>query len=135
SIFLGDSGAYLVGYVLAVVSIQGLQKGPTLAVLSVPVLVLGLPIVETLLTVQRRYRRSGASGLMQSDADHIHHRLLLGGMSPRRGVLLLWGTCAALAGLAGLAVFVGGPGSAAAVVVVAIGCYLGLRRLGYFRAI
>jgi UDP-GlcNAc:undecaprenyl-phosphate GlcNAc-1-phosphate transferase len=134
SIFLGDSGAFLLGYVLSVLSIQGLQKGPTVAILLVPVLALGFPIVETLVTIQRRYARSGTIGLLRSDADHIHHRLLMGGMSQRRAVLVLYSVCTALGASACLAVIIGGPGSALAVVVVALACYLGLRRLGYLSA-
>ena len=69
SIFLGDSGSLLLGYVLSVLSIQGQQKGPTVVVLLVPILVLGFPIVETLVTVARRYGRGGTAGLF--DADRV----------------------------------------------------------------
>ncbi|MBI3782317.1 MAG: undecaprenyl/decaprenyl-phosphate alpha-N-acetylglucosaminyl 1-phosphate transferase [Deltaproteobacteria bacterium] len=134
TIFLGDTGAFLIGYVLAAVSIQGLQKGPTVAVLAVPLIALGLPILETLITIQRRLTRSGATSVWRSDADHIHHRLVFAGMSQRRAVLLLYAVSAGLAGLACLAVFVGGPGSAVAVVVVAFAVYAWLRRLGYLSA-
>lgn len=130
-IFLGDSGAYFIGFTVAVLAIQGLQKGPTLAVLTVPVLALGLPIVETLVTIQRRIRSVGPARVLESDRDHIHHRLLGGGLSHRQAILLLYGVTGAFGVLACLAVFIGGPGSAAAGVIMATACYFGLRRLGY----
>jgi UDP-GlcNAc:undecaprenyl-phosphate GlcNAc-1-phosphate transferase len=132
SIFLGDSGAYLLGFSLAVLAIQGLQKGPTFAVLLVPVLALGLPIVEALVTIQRRFKSVGTARLLDSDSDHIHHRLLLGGLTTRQAVLLLYLIAAALGGLACVSVVVGGPGSAVLAVGVAGAGYLGLRRLSYF---
>jgi UDP-GlcNAc:undecaprenyl-phosphate GlcNAc-1-phosphate transferase len=131
TIFLGDSGAFFIGFLLAVLSVQGFQKGPTLAVLSVPVLALGLPIVETLVTIQRRLATVGSARLLDSDGDHIHHRLLIRGMSQRQAVWLLYAISAGLGALACLSVWIGGPGSAAAAVVVAISAYVGLRRLGY----
>jgi len=131
SIFLGDSGSLLLGYVLSVLSIQGQQKGPTVVVLLVPILVLGFPIVETLVTVARRYGRGGSASLFDADREHIHHRLVMRGMAQRRAVLLLYGVSGGLGLLAVLAVVVGGPGSAALVLVAAVAGYLGLRRLGY----
>ncbi len=131
SIFLGDSGSLLLGYVLSVLSIQGQQKVPTVVVLLVPILVLALPIVETVVTVVRRYGREGAAGLFHADREHIHHRLVMRGMAPRRAVLLLYGICSGLGLLAVLAVVAGGPGSAVLVLVAALAGYFGLRRLGY----
>lgn len=135
TIFLGDSGAFLLGFSLAVLAILGLQKGPTIAVLAVPVMTLGFPIIETLVTIQRRIATVGTRRVLESDDDHIHHRLIGGGMSKLNAVLLLWTVSAALGTLACLSVLIGGPGSALAAVLIAVALYLGLRRLGYLRGV
>ncbi|HKQ63014.1 MAG TPA: MraY family glycosyltransferase, partial [Candidatus Polarisedimenticolaceae bacterium] len=107
-IFLGDSGSLFLGFILAVTSVRGSQKGPTVVAVLVPLLVLGLPLLDTTLAVVRRmYRLSrrayGTSprplrfvvGHLQEvflpDRGHIHHRLLDVGLSHRRAVLVLYG--------------------------------------------
>lgn len=131
SIFLGDSGSLLLGYVLSLLALQGLQKGPTLVVLLVPVLALGFPIVDTLVTVLRRFVGEGSAAVLRGDREHIHHRLVTRGMTPRQAVLLLYIVSGALGVLAFLAVLIGGPGSAALVALAAGGAYLAVRTLGY----
>jgi len=107
-IFLGDSGSMFLGFVLAVSSVRGSQKGPTFIAVLVPLLVLGLPLLDTTLTVARRiYRlrtggkRAGGSVMryvlvnfrhvFMADRGHIHHRLLDLGLSHRNTVLCLYG--------------------------------------------
>ena len=115
SIFLGDSGSYLLGYLLAVLAIQSLEKGATLVVVLVPVLALGLPVTEVVSTVLRRSASRGAATIMRADRGHIHHRLLRQGLSHRGAVLTLYAVCAGLGALAFLAVI--GQGAASALVV------------------
>jgi hypothetical protein len=85
--FLGDSGSMLLGYMLGVVAIAGSWFSGE----SAPVaLVLGcafLPILDTLTTILRRYRKGQA--IFLPDAMHLHHRLIRFGLSPRRTVLIL----------------------------------------------
>jgi len=131
SIFLGDCGAFLVGYTLAVLSIQGLQKGPTLAVVLVPILALGLPILDTAVAIVRRFADAGSGRVFRADSEHIHHRLALRTATQRHAVLILYGVSAVLGLGACLAVLLGGPGSAVLAVAVGIAVYLGLRALGY----
>jgi len=131
SIFLGDAGSLLLGYLLAVLSIQSLLKGPATVVILVPLLTLGLPILEAVVTVARRTFVKGVASVFQADQAHIHHRLLDLGMTQRRAVLLLYGVCAGFGALAFLAVGVNGPGNAAIVGAVAGAIYLGIRKLGY----
>ena len=116
SIFLGDSGSYLLGYLLAVLAVQSLEKGATLVVVLVPVLALGLPVTEVLSTIVRRSTSSrGPASILRSDRGHIHHRLLRRGLSHRGAVLTLYAVCVGLGGLAYLAVI--GQGLATAIVV------------------
>jgi UDP-GlcNAc:undecaprenyl-phosphate GlcNAc-1-phosphate transferase len=131
SIFLGDAGSLSLGYLLSLLSIQSLQKGPTAVVVLVPVLTLGLPILEAAATIARRTLVAGLASVFQADQAHIHHRLVDLGMTQRRAVLVLYGVCASFGALAFLAVSMNGVGNAAIVGGVAAAAYLGLRRLGY----
>jgi UDP-GlcNAc:undecaprenyl-phosphate GlcNAc-1-phosphate transferase len=94
-IIMGDSGAYLLGYVLAGTSILAALKVTAAVTLLVPVAILALPILDVTQVTLRRLAR-GASPA-QPGRDHIHHRLLAGGLSQRRAVLILWGVSLALA--------------------------------------
>jgi UDP-GlcNAc:undecaprenyl-phosphate GlcNAc-1-phosphate transferase len=131
SIFLGDAGSLLLGYLLSLLSVQSLQKGPTAVVVLVPVLTLGLPILEAAATIARRTLVAGLASVFQADQAHIHHRLLDLGMTQRRAVLVLYAVCSAFGALAFMAVSMNGVGNAAIVGGVAAAAYLGLRRLGY----
>lgn len=131
TIFLGDAGSLLLGYLLSLLAIQSLQKGPTAIVVLVPVLALGLPILEATVTVARRVLVAGIASLFRADQDHIHHRLLELGLTHRRAVLLLYGIAVAFGVLALLAISANGPGNAAIVAGVAAAAWIGIRRLGY----
>ena len=99
SIFMGDAGSMLLGYVLAVISIQGVLKGAATVALIFPLLVLGVPFADLFLVVFRRLRRGVP--VYTSGRDHVHHDLVLvAGFSQRTSVLLLYGWCLVLNGLA-----------------------------------
>jgi UDP-GlcNAc:undecaprenyl-phosphate GlcNAc-1-phosphate transferase len=131
SIFLGDAGSLPLGFLVAVLAIKSLGKGATTVVVLVPLLALGLPIMEVALTLLRRTLVSGAASILRADRDHIHHRLIAMGMTHRRAVLTLYGACVALSALAFLAVAGQGAGNAVVVGVAAAGLWAGIRRLGY----
>ena len=99
-IFMGDSGALLLGYVLAAVSVQGLLKTAATVALFFPLLVLAVPIADTTFVVLRRIRH-GESPFV-GDQAHLHHRFLRRGFSQPRAALTIWIWCGALA-LAALA--------------------------------
>lgn len=92
TIFLGDSGSLLLGFMAASLSLVGAQKSPTLIAIAIPLVSFGLPIAEVGLSLSRRFL-SGAP-LFQGDRRHIHHMLLLRGMTQRQAVILLYGICA-----------------------------------------
>ena len=100
TIFLGDSGSLVVGYVLAVTAITGWQKGATALAVAVPLLIFALPISETLLSMGRRARGLGPRHVFSADREHMHHRLLGLGLSQRTAVLLLYGVSLSLSLLA-----------------------------------
>jgi len=97
-IFMGDSGALCLGFILASISIQGLLKTASTVVLLLPLLVLAVPIVDTSFVVARRlkYRQP----IYGADRSHLHHRFLDIGFSQRRAALTMWLWCASLAGAA-----------------------------------
>jgi UDP-GlcNAc:undecaprenyl-phosphate GlcNAc-1-phosphate transferase len=99
-IFMGDSGALLLGFTLAAISVQGLLKTAALATLVLPLLVLAVPVLDTSFVVAKRLK-SGEPIYMR-DARHLHHRFMRIGFSQRRAVVYLWIWCGTLA-LAALA--------------------------------
>ncbi len=109
SIFLGDSGSLLAGFLLASTAITGWQKGATALATGVPLLIFALPIADSALTLVRRVSAEPAKGrslrttlrqIAEPDREHIHHRLLALGWSVRRTVFVLYGITAILSLLA-----------------------------------
>jgi len=99
SIFMGDAGSMLLGFVLACISAQSVMKGTAAVALVLPLLVLGVPFVDLFLIVWRRWRRGVP--FYSPGQDHVHHDLVLvHGFSQRKSVLLLYGWCICLSGLA-----------------------------------
>ncbi|HZQ80810.1 MAG TPA: MraY family glycosyltransferase [Gaiellaceae bacterium] len=94
-IFMGDSGALLLGYTLAAISVQGLVKTAALAALVLPLLVLAVPVLDTSFVVAKRLR--SGQPIYVADARHLHHRFMRIGFSQRRAVVYLWAWCAMLA--------------------------------------
>ncbi len=94
-IFMGDSGALLLGYVLATVAVQGLLKTAATVALFFPLLVLAVPIVDTTFVVVRRLKHR--ERVFEADQAHLHHRFLRRGFSQRRAALTIWGWCVSLA--------------------------------------
>jgi UDP-GlcNAc:undecaprenyl-phosphate/decaprenyl-phosphate GlcNAc-1-phosphate transferase len=92
SIFLGDSGALFVGFLLASLSLMGAHKATTAIAVITPILAFGLPVVDTTVTMARRL--IGRRPIFQGDGEHIHHMLLARGWSQRRVVLILYSVCA-----------------------------------------
>lgn len=92
SIFLGDSGALFIGFLLAALSTQGSQKASTAVAIGIPLLAFGLPIMDTSVSIIRRL--VAGKPIFEGDRDHVHHKLLARGWSQRRVALVLYGVCA-----------------------------------------
>jgi UDP-GlcNAc:undecaprenyl-phosphate GlcNAc-1-phosphate transferase len=88
SIFMGDSGSYFLGYCLAVLSIAGTIKGEVTTAMLIPVIALGVPLIDTLWAPIRRFARG--QNMFLPDNKHIHHRLVKFGFTHRRAVLSLY---------------------------------------------
>ncbi len=97
-IFMGDSGALLLGYVLATVAVQGLLKTAATVALFFPLLVLAVPIADTSFVILRRLRHG--QKVFEGDQAHIHHRFLRRGFSQRRAAVTIWAWCLSLSAAA-----------------------------------
>lgn len=87
-IYMGDGGAYFLGFLIGLLSITNSQKGTVAAALLAPMFALAVPIADVTMAIVRR----GLKGLplFRPDRKHIHHRLLAGGLSSRNAVLVLY---------------------------------------------
>ncbi len=143
-VFLGDSGSLFLGFMLAVLSLQSSTKSTTAFAILIPLVALGLPIMDTLLSMVRRLlrsfmhhgpRREGQKGrwgaMFIPDREHIHHQLLARGLSQRRVVLLLYLVSCSL-GIGAFAITIANNAEASLIlVVVGIALVLGVRQLRY----
>jgi UDP-GlcNAc:undecaprenyl-phosphate GlcNAc-1-phosphate transferase len=131
TIHMGDSGSLLLGYVLAVTAIHGGHKSGTALTLLVPIVMLGLPILDTTLAIARR--AGSGRPILAADRDHIHHRLLALGWSVPRSVLGLYAACCGLAAAAIALAFASSAQAAVVLAAVALAAFLLVRGLGYLR--
>jgi UDP-GlcNAc:undecaprenyl-phosphate GlcNAc-1-phosphate transferase len=161
-IFMGDSGSQFLGFTFAVISIRSPQKSATVVAILVPILMLGLPILDTLLVILRRAwgirtdrlaaaapgtgpaarglraHVASAGRLFVADREHIHHNLVELGLSDRKAVLVLYVGAALFCTAAFCLVALHDPtlailiASCAAVALVAVKVFA-VRRRGYVR--
>lgn len=138
-VFMGDAGSYFLGFLLPALLLQIAPVPERVAIIdvSLPLLVLALPLLDMGLSIARRAARG--QPIFAPDSDHIHHRLLARGFTHGRGVVVLWLTTGMFAGLALLNVIgVGGwwtlTGAGAGLLVVAglLGYHELLRHLPAF---
>ena len=104
-IFMGDSGALVLGYTLATVAVAGLLKTASTVVLFMPLLVLAVPIIDTSFVVAKRMKYG--QPVYTADRSHLHHRFVAIGFSQRRAALTMWAWCATLVAAALATRFVG----------------------------
>ena len=89
--FIGDTGSNFLGFSIAIISILGVAKTYTAFVVVAPIIVLGLPIFDTIFAIIRRIVKSRSiKGIMVADAGHVHHRLLQHGFSQKEAVIILY---------------------------------------------
>lgn len=95
SIFMGDSGALLLGFSLGIISLFAVARSALFVSLLVPILAAGVPILDTFFAIVRRKREHRP--IDEADKGHIHHRLMRAGFSQRATVLIMWAWTALLA--------------------------------------
>jgi len=91
TIFLGDSGSLLIGFLLGCYAAIWSNKSATLLGMTAPLMALSIPLLDVALAIVRRFLRR--QPIFAADRGHIHHRLLDRGFTPRRVVLVLYGLC------------------------------------------
>ena len=95
--FVGDVGSNFLGFSLAVISILGVAKTYTVIVLIAPLIVLGLPIFDTIFAIFRRIiKGKSLKAVFKPDKGHLHHRLMAKGYTQKQAVLILYGLSATL---------------------------------------
>ncbi|MFD2760921.1 glycosyltransferase family 4 protein [Lentibacillus juripiscarius] len=98
TIFMGDTGALLLGYSIAVVSMLGLFKNVALFSFAIPIIVIAVPFFDTTLAIIRR--AINRQGIATADKKHIHYQLMKMGYSHRTAVLIIYGFSAFFGGMA-----------------------------------
>jgi len=129
TIFLGDSGSLLIGFLLSALALHGAQKAPTIVAVAIPIVSFGLPILETVLSVIRRL--ISGRPVFTADREHIHHKLLQHGMTHRQVVILLYGVSAIFAMLSLFLLWPTGSSLGLVMAVMGIGIWIGVQHLGY----
>jgi len=129
SIFMGDSGSYFIGFILASVSMMGSFKGQTAASILIPMIALGLPLMETIWSTMRRFIYG--QKLFSPDRDHIHHRLMALGLSQGRAVLILYGITVLMGCISVAMVYTHDNKTALLFLLFAAGVIIGIQKLGY----
>src|SRR5437879_1458175 len=129
TIFLGDCGSLFVGFMLSALALAGAQKAPTAIAVAIPVVSFGLPILETTLSVLRRF--IGGRPVFTADREHIHHKLLQSGMSPRQVVIVLYAVSGLFALLSLFLLWPAGHTLGLVLAVLGTGIWFGVQHLGY----
>jgi UDP-GlcNAc:undecaprenyl-phosphate GlcNAc-1-phosphate transferase len=93
-IFMGDTGSHFLGLALAAISLLENRKGTATVTLLFPLVAMGLPIADSIIAFVRRALEGRP--VFRADSEHIHHRLLRLGLSPRSALFVLWYLCAYL---------------------------------------
>jgi UDP-GlcNAc:undecaprenyl-phosphate/decaprenyl-phosphate GlcNAc-1-phosphate transferase len=86
-IFMGDSGANFLGFILGIIALDGAFKQATVVSIFIPIFALGVPIVDNLLVVLRRLKRG--KPVYQADSSQMHHRLLSSGLNQKQAWLFI----------------------------------------------
>jgi UDP-GlcNAc:undecaprenyl-phosphate GlcNAc-1-phosphate transferase len=128
TIFLGDSGSLLIGFLLGCYAAIWSNKSATLLGMTAPLMALSIPLLDVALAIVRRFLRH--QPIFDADRGHIHHRLLDRGFTPRRAVLMLYGLCG-LAAAFSLLQAVLHSFSGALLLLFGVVVLLGVQYLGY----
>ena len=95
--FIGDTGSNFMGFTLAIVSILGVAKTYTALVLIAPIIILAMPILDTLFAIFRRLiKGKSIKAVFKPDKGHLHHKLMAKGYTQKQAVLIMYGITAIL---------------------------------------
>jgi len=128
-IFMGDMGSLFLGFLLASVGILGGRKSSTALPLLIPLIALGVSVLDTAIAIVRRIWRGAR--VFEADREHLHHRLLGLGLSHRQAVLLIYYFCAFLSLAALVLAGLGTRQTALVLMVIAMGVFLAMLALEF----
>ncbi|MBA4423883.1 MAG: undecaprenyl/decaprenyl-phosphate alpha-N-acetylglucosaminyl 1-phosphate transferase [Syntrophus sp. (in: bacteria)] len=129
SVFMGDGGSYFIGYTIAALSILGSIKSQVGATLLIPLLALGVPIFDTILSPVRRWVLG--QQLFRPDKGHIHHRLVAMGLSSQRAVLIIYGISFTLCALSLLLINLRNEMVSLLLIILGATAFIVVRKMGY----
>jgi UDP-GlcNAc:undecaprenyl-phosphate/decaprenyl-phosphate GlcNAc-1-phosphate transferase len=129
SVFLGDSGSLLIGFLLGCYGALWSEKSVTLLALTAPLLAVSIPLLDVILSVLRRFLRNRP--IFEPDRGHIHHKLLERGLTTRRAVLTIYAICGLVAVLSLLVNAVQTRFSGIIVLLFCGAAWIGIRHLNY----
>lgn len=129
SIFLGDCGSLLIGFLLGCFGAVWSHKSATVLGMTAPLMALAIPLLEVVVSIARRFLRG--QPIFQPDREHIHHRLLARGLTTRRAVLILYGMCGLAALFSLLQDASQNQFSGIIVVCFCVAAWIGVQHLGY----
>ena len=132
-IFMGDSGSMFIGYLLAVLSLRSQSKAHAVVSIMVPIIAMGLPILDTTLAFARRIMRH--QSIFTADKQHIHHFILSLGFNQRKTVLILYSISILFTILAMVMIFNKNIDTFLIVLVFAIIIFVIITKLGYVEMI
>ncbi len=134
-VYLGDTGATAIGFFLGCLTLSGGSTTSTGLAVVLPIVVVGVPVADTLLSMVRRLARrlegGGTTGVFDADRDHIHHRLLALGLDQRRAVLTLYGAGVFLALCGFASLFMTHQDAGVLLITLLAAALVGISRLGY----
>jgi UDP-GlcNAc:undecaprenyl-phosphate GlcNAc-1-phosphate transferase len=129
SIFLGDSGSLLIGFLLGCYGILWSQKSATMLGMTAPLMALSIPLLDTALAIIRRFLRR--QPIFGADRGHIHHKLLARGLTPRRVALLFYGISGLAAAFSLLQSMVHAQYGGLVVILFCTVAWIGVQHLSY----
>jgi UDP-GlcNAc:undecaprenyl-phosphate GlcNAc-1-phosphate transferase len=129
SIFLGDCGSLLIGFLLGCFGVIWSQKSATILGMTAPLLAMTVPVLDVALSIVRRYMRS--QPIFSPDTGHVHHRLLAMGLAPKHVAIVLYGFCGLGAACSLLQSVTNVRFGGAAIVLFCAIVWFAVRQLGY----
>lgn len=133
SVFMGDSGSHLLGLMVGIIAVSGVVRAQGVVVMLVPLVIAGVPIVDTMSAIIRRLRNH--ERIDHADFGHIHHRLMRAGLSQKRSVAVLW-TCSACLAIAGCVIgSFSGPVQVAVIAVLGMALFAVIAHFGLFKPV
>ena len=132
-IFMGDSGSMFIGYILAILSLRNQSKAHAVVSIMVPIIAMGLPILDTTLAFMRRIMRH--QSIFAADKQHIHHFILSLGFNQRKTVLILYSISILFTILAMVMIFNKNIDTFLIVLIFAIIVFVIIKKLGYIEMI